>query len=173
MPDGSNHEGYLNEFAPNLSTQREFRNALGQFSTGVCVITTDGPDGPIGMTANSFSAVSLDPPLVLWCLAKSSNRYPVFLNAKRYSIHVLAEQQKQLASSFAKQGDAFNGLKTSTDSHNVPIIHDCLARFDCAAFETHDAGDHAIVVGRVENVSHVSGDGLVFANGKFGTFSNF
>ena len=173
MPDGSYHEDYVKEFVPDPSCQREFRDALGQFSTGVTIVTALGARGPIGMTANSFTAVSLDPPLVMWCPAKASARFPVFAEATHFAIHVLAASQKGLADRFARQGNGFEGLGDLTNDDGVPVIPDSLARFDCSLFDTHDAGDHAIVVGRVENVSRSVGRGLVFANGQFGSFSDF
>jgi len=170
MPDGGSHETYADHFVPGLGTQAEFRRALGQFATGVTIVTAEGPDGPVGMTANSFSSVSLSPPLVLWCPAKGSNRYSIFAQAAKFSIHILGENQAKLARDFARRGDAFKGLDLDVDLNGVTVFRDCLARFDCSQFALHDAGDHAIVVGHVDQVYKAGGSGLVFAEGRFGGF---
>ncbi len=149
---------------------RGFRDALGAFATGVTIVTAAGPDGPAGITANSFASVSLDPPLVLWSPGKASSRYPIFSGAERFAIHVLAEEQWQVAQGFTRALDAFAGLDWARDADGVPLIADCLARFDCAREAVHDAGDHAIVVGRVLGAARRPGAALLFQGGRFGRF---
>lgn len=147
-------------FIPTPDTARAFRDALGAFATGVTVVTTDGHEGPVGITANSFSSLSLDPPLVLWSPARSSRRFPIFAEAPRFAIHVLAAGQEEVARHFTRQPDLPpEGLG--------PV----LARFDCARHAVHEGGDHAIGVGRVLRVWHAPGAPLVFHAGRFGGFA--
>ena len=96
MPDGTMGLMQLHGFEPTPDTQRLFRDGLGRFASGVTVVTAAGPDGGVGMTANSFSGVSLEPPLVLWCPAKGSNRYDIFSKVSHFAIHVLSAEQRDL-----------------------------------------------------------------------------
>jgi flavin reductase (DIM6/NTAB) family NADH-FMN oxidoreductase RutF len=158
-------------FAPSADTARAFRDALGQFATGVTLVTIDGPEGPMGFTANSFSSLSLDPALVLWSLARSSRRYPFFATARHFAIHVLAADQIGLIERFARQGAGFEGLAADLNPHRVPLIDGALARFECEQHATHEGGDHLIVVGRVTRVVCEGGAALVFSKGQMGRFS--
>ncbi len=152
---------------PSPETTREFRSALGCFATGVTIVTTQTASGPLGMTANSFSSLSMTPPLVMWAPAKSSLRYPHFVEAKHFAIHVLHEGQQDLALAFARQGDAFDPTIWQANAQNVPVIADCLARFECSAHAVHDGGDHSIIVGKVTQLVMNSGRPLVFAQGQY------
>jgi flavin reductase (DIM6/NTAB) family NADH-FMN oxidoreductase RutF len=172
MPDGTMQMRPLAGFEPTAETQRRFRDALGRFASGVTVVTAATPEGGIGMTANSFSSVSMDPPLVLWCPARGSGRYPVFAAARHFAIHVLADHQEDLAMAFARSGAAFAGLDVQVNSHGVPLIGDCLARFECDTHAQHDGGDHAIMVGQVRRAALTEGAPLVFSQGKFRRFDN-
>lgn len=158
-------------FTPGPDNARAFRDALGRFGTGVTVITTLGPDGPVGMTANSFSAVSLDPPLVLWCPAKSSSRYPAFAAARHFAIHVLGDDQVELCRRFTRTGTDFAGLALGTGAGDVPILPGVLARFECELHATHEGGDHTIVVGRVITAAFRDGGPMLFHEGGFGRFT--
>lgn len=149
---------------------RAFRDALGRFATGVTVVTIDGPEGPMGFTANSFAAVSLDPPLVLWSPAKSSSRYPHYAVARHYAIHVLDRDHAGWLARFNRGGEGFHGLSHEINAEGVPVIHGALARFDCTQHATHEGGDHLIVVGRVLRAAHRDGAPLVFAQGQYGGF---
>ena len=160
----------MKSFVPHADNTRDYRAALGQFGTGVTVVTTQSEWGRIGITANSFSSVSLDPPLVLWSVAKGSKRYPPFSHSRHFAIHVLSADQADICNGFAKDADAFEGLDCIENDHGVPLINGCLARFECRKEDVHDAGDHAIMVGRVLNVTLKAGDPLLFHNGKFGHF---
>lgn len=157
-------------FVPGPGTERLFRDALGAFATGVTVVTARGPLGPLGMTANSFTSLSIDPPLVLWAPARASKRFDALAGANRFSIHVLEAGQRDLALHFARQGHDFklSGLEETADG--VPLIPGCLAVFDCAREAVHAGGDHAIVVGRVLAARHRLGQPLVFQSGRFGGF---
>ncbi len=158
----------MTQFVPGPDTHRALRDAYGTFTTGVTVVTCASPLGPLGITANSFSSVSLDPPLVLWCPAKSSSRYDAFIAAEHFAIHVLAADQQDIGLAFARDGLAFDGLDWQADDHDVPQIGAALARFDCTRHAVHDAGDHVIVVGRVLQVTRAEGAALVFNRGQFG-----
>lgn len=118
-------------FVPGGENSRSFRNALGAFTTGVTVVTATTPEGPIGMTVNSFASVSLDPPLVLWSPAKNSSRYPAFSGATHFAIHVLSADQDVLSARFTRNGRAFDDLDWEINDEGVPVIPGTLARFEC------------------------------------------
>ncbi|WP_270729606.1 flavin reductase family protein [Shimia sp. Alg240-R146] len=158
-------------FEPTPENQRPYRNALGSFSTGVTVITTLTDIGPVGMTANSFASVSLEPPMVLWCPAKTSDRFEAFAPAQHYAIHVLRHDQHALALEFARRADAFDLIDRQDGANGAPIFDDCLARFECSTAATHDAGDHVIMVGNVTHVLLNTGAPLIFAQRDYGTFA--
>lgn len=145
---------------------RQFRDALGSFATGVTVVTVPSADGPVGITANSFASVSLDPPLVLWSPAKDSKRFAYFRHAPFYAIHVLSSDQHDVCTGFARDRHAFDALSWQEDENGVPVIDGGLARFDCAQSSVHDAGDHVIIVGRVIRAAMQPGTPLVFKSGK-------
>ncbi|MDH4413600.1 MAG: flavin reductase family protein [Rhizobium sp.] len=158
-------------FVPGADNHRAFRSALGSFTTGVTVVTAATPDGPIGMTANSFASVSLDPPLVLWSPAKSSSRHAAFVGAQHFAIHVLTADQDHLSSAFTRGGSGFDGLEARMNDEGVPILPGTLARFECMQQAQHDAGDHTIIIGRVLRVAHRQGEPLCFSGGRFGRFA--
>jgi len=149
----------------------ELRRSLGQFATGVTVVTCCASDGsPRGITANSFSSVSLAPPLVAWNIAKVSNSLGAYLNAGRFAVHVLKSDQQSFAEHFARTDHTvYNGIDYEISRDGVPILPDVLARFDCATEAVHDAGDHHIIVGRV--LAHIAGSGspLLFHGGEYVT----
>lgn len=159
-------------FIPGPDTSRAFREALGCFGTGVTVVTAlDGAGAPVGMTANSFASLSLDPPLVLWAPAKSSRRHAVFTGAMHFTIHIMAEDQHELARHFAQSGNGFDRIDWSPSPEGVPVLAGCLARFDCTRAALHDGGDHTIVVGRVDRAACRAGRGLIFKRGQYGGFT--
>ncbi len=157
-------------FTPSPDQSQAFREALGCFGTGVTVVTTTTERGPRAITVNSFSSVSLDPPLVLWCLAKESNRFDAFKDRQHYSIHVMAQEQQEQALRFAHDGADFTHAEWSVDDAGRPQLANCLARFDCHLHACHEAGDHLILVGHVEKVMYRKGQGLIFKRGQFGGF---
>ncbi len=161
----------MNAFDP-ITDPRAFRTALGSFATGVTLITVPSPDGPIGIIANSFASVSLDPPLVLWSPAKSANRFKYFTGAPHFAIHVLDADQQDLCNSFVKNKSAFDGFDWVTGAQDVPHIRGCLARFECTLDAEHDAGDHTIIVGRVTGASTREGTPLMFQGGRFVTLNS-
>nr|WP_268821586.1 flavin reductase family protein [Octadecabacter dasysiphoniae] len=140
---------------------------MGAYATGVTVVTVPSADGPIGITANSFASVSLDPPLVLWSPAKSSKRFNYFSGAPHFAIHILDAHQADICNGFVKGKSAFDGLDWVTGDHGVPHIRGCLARFECTLDAEHDAGDHTIIVGRVTGASVRDGLPLMFQAGRF------
>lgn len=149
---------------------RRLRTALGRYATGVTVVTTQGADGPIGITANSFTSVSLDPPLILWCPARASARYAAFEAADHYAVHVLASDQLAHARRFSQSGNDFSGLDLTLTPEGLPALSGCAARFDCRAVARHDGGDHGIFVARVLRAELSEGDPLLFWNGRYGDF---
>ncbi len=157
-------------FIPTPDQSTAFREALGCFGTGVTVVTTQTALGPRAITVNSFTSVSLDPPLVLWCLAKESNRFGAFSDCQHYSIHVMAQEQQDQSLRFARDGEDFSHADWSADEMGRPQLADCLARFDCHLHACHEAGDHLIMVGHVDQVMYRTGQGLIFKHGQFGGF---
>ena len=154
---------------PGPDTARAYREALACFGTGVTVVTTMTPQGPLAMTANSFASVSLDPPLVLWCPARASLRHDAFIAARRYVIHVMAEDQQHVARHFAGTGQDFAGIAWRREN-GLPVLEGCLARFECRRHAVHPAGDHSIVLGEVQRASFQPGRGLMFKHGAYGGF---
>lgn len=159
-------------FVPSEETKRAYRNALGRFGTGVTVVTCHSPEfGPLGFTANSFASVSLDPPLVLWSPARASQRFDAFVSADQFAIHVMSAQQTELCNGFARSADGFSGVDWTQSDTGVPLLSQCLSRFECARHAVHDGGDHAIVVGRVTRVTTQAGNPLLFYSGNYGGFT--
>ena len=149
---------------------RELRNALGRFATGVCLITTVTEDGePLAITANSFSSVSLEPPLVLWNLQNNSDVYEHFAGPRHFAINVLAKEQQPLSSQYAKKGQhTVEQAHFRSGKYGAPIIHDALVSFECELDATHEGGDHLIIVGRVLDMQErPDGDPLLFYAGGY------
>ena len=146
------------------------RDALGNFATGVTVVTAKGEDGMLaGVTANSFNSVSLDPPLVLWSLDRGSPSLKVLENASHFCVHILAEGQNDLCRKFARSGDdKFNGVEFAEGLGGAPILTGCLAHFECRNVVHHDGGDHVIIVGEVERFETTEGEPLIFFRGQLG-----
>lgn len=149
--------------------QLAFRACLGQFATGVTVVTCSGDGGqPCGITANSFSSVSLDPPLVLWNIAKSSNSLQAFLDASHFGVHILSEDQLPLSIQFSKSDHTlFNGVRFEKTETGIPLLPGCLATFECSTHRIHDSGDHHIIVGHVDRFRWERGDPLLFFSGRY------
>lgn len=169
MADGG--QMHPTEFVPSPKTSRAFRDALGQFATGVTLVTIESSEGPMGFAANSFAALSLDPALVLWSPAKTSQRFPHYLAAQHYAIHVLPDIAQTLLGRFVRGGPGFDGLEHARSPEGVPVLGQTLARFDCRQHATHDGGDHVIIVGEVLRVTCQAGAPLIFSQGQYGGFS--
>ncbi len=147
------------------------RAAFGRFTTGVTIVTVDTPTGPLGMTANSFTSVSLSPPMILWCPATASLRHNAFAQAKRFALHILSSEQEHLAREFAKAGAAFHHCDWDQDATGLPLINDCSARLVCRTETRIGAGDHTIIVAHVEQAASSGKPALAFSDGKYGTFT--
>lgn len=137
--------------APPAFTQREFRDALGTFATGVTVVTACNAAGVrVGLTVSSFNSVSLAPPLVLWSLANQAHTMPVFQACTHYAINVLAADQLDLANQFAQRGiDRFAGVTCTVGHTGAPLLAGAVATFECLNRSRHAEGDHVIFVGEV------------------------
>ncbi|MFU2489712.1 flavin reductase [Thauera sp. WH-1] len=148
---------------------QDFRAALGTFTTGVTIITTRATDGePIGITANSFNSVSLNPPLVLWSLAKNARSRDAFTSARFWNVHVLSAAQEELSGRFARQGeDKFAGLELDEGISKAPLLNGCTARFQCRTAFSYDGGDHIIFVGEVLAYDRSELPPLVFQSGQY------
>jgi 4-hydroxyphenylacetate 3-hydroxylase, reductase component len=148
---------------------RGFRRCLSQFATGVTVITADASGRLIGVTANSFSSVSLSPPLILWSLRRGSRSFESFRAAERFAVNVLASNQVKLAQRFSSAGnDKYRGVDWSPGSHGAPLIHGAVAQFECLRKYEYDGGDHLIFVGDVQHYSFVDAEPLLFVQGRYG-----
>lgn len=147
----------------------DFRKALGHFATGVTIVTTRGEDGEaIGMTANSFNSVSLDPPMVLWSLAKSARSLPAFARASHWNVHVLACDQEALSNRFARAGeDKFGGLALDPCPSGMPLLPGCSARFQCRSAFQYEGGDHIIFVGEVIDYDRSAAPPLLYVTGQY------
>jgi flavin reductase (DIM6/NTAB) family NADH-FMN oxidoreductase RutF len=150
---------------------RQLRNALGRFPTGVTVITTRTPDGRReGLTANSFAALSLDPPLVLWSLGSAAKSLPSFQRAGMFVINVLSAHQADLSHRFATpREDKFEGVETVAGLGGCPLLPGALACFECETHQTLETGDHLLFIGRVMRFGYREGGALAFNAGSYGT----
>jgi flavin reductase (DIM6/NTAB) family NADH-FMN oxidoreductase RutF len=151
---------------------REFRGALSTFATGVTIVTARAPNGDaIGLTANSFNSVSLDPALVLWSLSMKARSMSVFTTVSHYAINVLTADQIDLAQRFACcTTDRFAGVRVRDGLHAVPLIEGAAAVFECASRSRYEEGDHVIFVGEVQRCDHLLGARpLVFHRGRYVT----
>lgn len=155
---------------PPLDT-RPLRNGFGRFATGVTIVTAQTQDGPIGITANSFSSVSLDPPLVMWSIGRHSRRFAAFASAEHFAIHVLGAEQADLCRRFARSGHDFSGVELTCSAEGAPLLPDALARFECQIASRIDAGDHLVLLGRVLRMSARDGEPMVFAGGRYRKFA--
>lgn len=150
---------------------RTLRDAFGAFLTGVTVVTTMTEDGaPVGFTANSFTSVSLDPPLLLVCLAKTSRNYRTLTTAKGFAVNILSEGQKDVSNTFARPvEDRFAAVDWKKGPFGSPVFADVAAWFDCSMHQLVDAGDHVILLGRIEGVENTGRTGLGYARGGYFT----
>ena len=151
------------------SDPRELRRALGRFATGVTVVTTVGADrAPVGLTANSFSSVSLDPPLILWSLANDATSLDAFKQAEWFAVNVLGSHQQNLSNQFASKGiEKFGGVDYEEGLGGCPVLIDSLACFECTVYDRVLAGDHTIFLGKVERLTHREGVPLLYSSGRY------
>jgi len=148
---------------------RELRQALGHYATGVAVVTARALDGaPVGLTCNSFTSVSLDPPLVQWSIARASRFHAAMSAASHFAVHVLERRQLELGRQFSsRQHDRFAGVELEEGLAGLPLLKHHHARFQCQAHARHDAGDHTILIGRVLRFEAHEGEPLVFYRGGY------
>ena len=148
---------------------RQLRTVLGTFTTGVTIVTTRDSQGiDYGVTANSFSSVSLDPPLVLWSQALTSSSFPAFRDSEHFAVNVLADDQVAMSNRFAKSSeDKFADLAFSRGLGGAPLLPGTVAHFECVKVAAYPAGDHMIFLGRVERVGHSGRRPLAFAHGRY------
>jgi flavin reductase (DIM6/NTAB) family NADH-FMN oxidoreductase RutF len=160
-----------------LATQRAdavdpllLRRAFGSFATGITIVTTTDDDGqPVGLTANSFTSVSLDPPLVLFCLDRKSSNLQRFQRSAAFGINVLSSDQQELSTRFVKRGeDRFNGVSWALRETGVPVIEGAAATFECEAHTSFDGGDHLVLIGRVRRFDFdAERDPLLYFQGRY------
>jgi flavin reductase (DIM6/NTAB) family NADH-FMN oxidoreductase RutF len=152
-----------------MTDPRALRNAFGAFATGVTVVTTRQPDGtPRGFTANSFTSVSLDPPLLLVCLAKTAHSADTFASAPHFAVNILAEDQKAVSGLFASRTpDKFAQCAWTPGPADMPLIDGALAQFTCTSHQLVDAGDHLILIGRVDHFATAEGQPLGYFRGNY------
>jgi len=149
---------------------KKFRIALGTFATGVTIVTTTARSGePIGLTANSFSSVSLDPPLLLFCLDRESYSFGHFEKSKHFAVNVLHDGQEEISDHFARPSeDKWRHVDYNMSSVGCPSFGDALAVFECATHAIHDGGDHIIIVGEVVDFTHNPlGNPLLYYRGRY------
>jgi flavin reductase (DIM6/NTAB) family NADH-FMN oxidoreductase RutF len=151
---------------------RDFRNALGAFPTGVCLATAlDSAGRPVGLTINSFSSVSLAPPMIQWSLARSATSAPAFRDAEHFAISVLSAEDRDISSHFARSAaDKFAGFchRFAEGRHGIPLLADAVATFECRCCQRYYGGDHILLIGAVEHYAYSPQRApLVFHRGKY------
>lgn len=154
---------------PGEDFSRRFRNSLGMFATGITVVTARTPAGePIGLTVNSFNSVSLDPPLIVWSLAKDLPSRALFEGCEYYAINVLAEDQTELSQRFASRlDDKFAGLACDEGVGGVPLLRGCCARFQCRNTVRHEGGDHVVFISEVVDFDREARAPLIYFGGAY------
>jgi 3-hydroxy-9,10-secoandrosta-1,3,5(10)-triene-9,17-dione monooxygenase reductase component len=153
--------------------EASYRTVLGHFATGIALVTAIDDGEPVGMACNSFTSVSLDPPLVLFCAAKSSTTWPRIQRAGKWAANFLGEDDEELCRLFAtRDTDRFAGVAYHKAATGAPVLEHAIAFVDCETEAEHDAGDHVIVVGRVIELGYTTeGRPLVFYRGGYGRFT--
>ena len=148
---------------------RAFRRALGNFATGVTVVTAAAPDGrTVGVTANSFNSVSLEPALILWSIDKRATSHEVFVQASHFAVNILAADQIELSNNFARpRDDRFAGVECEQGAGGAPLLADCSARFQCEKFQQLDGGDHWILIGKVVAFDDFGRSPLLYHQGAY------
>jgi 3-hydroxy-9,10-secoandrosta-1,3,5(10)-triene-9,17-dione monooxygenase reductase component len=150
-------------------TAQEFRDALARWASGVTIVTARDGDEPVGMTAASFSSLSLDPPLVLVCIARTANAHDPLTGAPGFAVHVLGSGQHEMSARFAKPGPAkFADYPDERGPYEVPLLPFGVARLVCAHHSALDGGDHTILVGRVVGTHLAGTDPLIYCNRSYG-----
>lgn len=149
---------------------RRFRNALGRFATGVTVVTAIAGDGrPVGVTVNAFASLSLEPPLVLVSLARTTADLDAYLEGERFAVNILSDRQQALSAAFSRRPKTiFRRVAYDTWESGCPILAGCLANLECTRIAVHEGGDHFIIVGRVDRLDHTDdGNPLIYFRGGY------
>ncbi len=149
-----------------------YRRALGGFATGVCVVTAHTDEGPFGITINAFTSVSLQPPLILWCLDRASWRHDAFATAERFAVHVLPVEDREMSDRFAWGVCRLSSDEFDSSSTEPPRLKNALTRLDCLARDRIVLGDHLAVVGEVQRFETRPGDALTYYRGRYGAASD-
>lgn len=154
---------------PQFMDSSAFKAVMSRWATGVTVITTVGPDGvPAGFTANSFTSLSLVPPLVLFCLGDDSSNLPAFQGADGFAVNILAAEQEALSNRFAaRSGDKFADVAYHAGKRGLPLLEGCLASMECRVVQTVRGGDHLVFMGEVEDATYGEGDPLLYFRGNY------
>jgi flavin reductase (DIM6/NTAB) family NADH-FMN oxidoreductase RutF len=159
--------------APTTPTSSEFRLALGQFATGVTVVTAEHSPGRVhGMTANSFTSVSLDPPLILICVSHAAQLLPMLNRQKRFGVNILKNNQRAISEYFARTEESAEtekqlGIRYRWTDKGIPLLEDALVNLTCNVVDSHVAGDHTIFIAEVESVEIYDGEPLLYLRGNY------
>lgn len=146
----------------------DFKAALGRWASGITVVTAQGPDGPVGLTASAFSSLSLHPPLVLVCIGQASYHHDHLVQADGFGVHILDAAQEEVSNTFAfKREDRFEGLEVQEGPLGAPLLPGCLARLACERHEVVAGGDHSILIGRVLQAEVSDGTPLAWWQGGY------
>jgi 3-hydroxy-9,10-secoandrosta-1,3,5(10)-triene-9,17-dione monooxygenase reductase component len=148
--------------------ERAYRRALGGFATGIALIAAEGAAGPAGIVVNSFTSVSLEPRLVLWCLGDASDRFQQFSEAGRWSVSVLAAEHEAICAQVARPGAWAIGDLPLARLHGAPVLAGALAHLVCTTVERRRLGDHLAIVGEVGAYASADGAGLTYFRGRYG-----
>ena len=154
--------------APDAFDVAAYRQALGGFATGVCVVTAHTDEGPFGITVNSFTSVSLNPPLILWCLDRASWRHDAFASAGRFAVHMLPVEDREMSDRFAWGVCRLSSDEFDSSSPEPPRLKNALTRLDCLARDRIVMGDHLTIVGEVQAFETRPGDALTYYRGRYG-----
>lgn len=150
-------------------TKEEFRHALGRFASGVTIVTTKAADGHLhGLTVSAFCSVSLNPPLILVCIQKTTGSYHAFGESKAFVVNILSAEQAELSNHFASPlEDKFTGVNFTKGIDEIPVLADCLVNLECRVVNAYEGGDHTIFVGEIEKVHSREGDPLAYYHGNY------
>ena len=157
----------MSDPAPTPFDTLPLRQALGGFATGVCIITANSPRGPLGITVNSFTSVSLQPPTVMWSLGRRSDRWPTFSTADHFAVHVLAADGEATSARFAWGDSTIRDGEFEPGLGGAPLLDGWVSRFQCRTVRRLEAEDHLLIFGEIEAFETRAGDGLVFYRGQY------
>jgi flavin reductase (DIM6/NTAB) family NADH-FMN oxidoreductase RutF len=166
-PQDSPMSDLLGDAHPTLDT-KALRQGFGTFATGIGVITVRGAAGLMGLTVNSFTSVSLNPPLILWCLGKGSNRLSAYTQAEVFGVNILRADQRDLSDRFSRMNPYYAPDEEFVAADEHLKFSGSIGWLNCKAHQIHDAGDHVIIVGRVTGFDMYEGEGLTYFRGKYG-----